>query len=158
MVRRSLPTATRTVLAALALVAAGSLTGCGSSASSAVKKVTDEISSAASQAAASASSAASKALTSVKGAVTASGDVAAGPVSVGSDGKAQTTLTVTNPTTEKHDYTVSVSFEDAGGSLLDATAVSVDGVPGKGTATGVAKSNRSLDNAASAKVTAAVRH
>ena len=158
MVRRSLPTAARAVRAVLALVAAGSLTGCGSTASSVVNKVTGDISSAASQAAASASSAASKALSSVKGAVTASGDVAAGPVSVGSDGKAQSTLTVTNPTAEKHDYTISVSFEDTSGSLLDATAVSIDGVPGNGSATGVVKSNRSLNDAASVKVTAAVRH
>jgi hypothetical protein len=155
MHRRLLPT---TALTVLALTALGSAAGCGSTASKAVDKVTNAVSSAASQAAASASSAASQALNSAKDAVTATGDVKTGPVSTDADGKAISTLTVTNPTADQHTYTISVSFEDSKGTLLDATVVTVDNVAGHGSATATAKSNRTLSNAAQVKVTAAVRH
>lgn len=97
-------------------------------------------------------------MTSIKGAVNAIADVKVGTTSIGSDGRAMTQLTVTNPTTDMHDYTISVSFTDQSGNLLDATVVTVTGVPPNGTATATAHSNRTLAGNPTAKVTAAVRH
>lgn len=104
------------------------------------------------------SSSVSSALGQAKGAVDATGDVKAGDVSLGSDGRAQTQLTVSNPTSDAHDYTIAVTFEDSGGTPQDAAAVNVSNVPAHGTATATARGNRSVSGALTAKITAAVRH
>ena len=128
--------------------------GCGSSASSVVSQAGSEAGSLAS----SASSAASSALAKVKGGLDAKADVSAGPGSVGSDGKATCQLTVTNPTSETHDYTISVEFDNANGDLQDAVVVSVSNVPASGTANATARSNRTLSGPLTAKIVAALRH
>ena len=84
--------------------------------------------------------------------------MSAGPATIGSDGKAAAQLKVTNSTSESHDYTISVSFNDANGKLLDATVVDVSQVPANGSKDATAKSNRDLSGTVTAKVTAAVRH
>lgn len=162
----------RAGVAALAL-AGLSAAGCGSSSSSAGADASSQASSvisslasqagsavgsAASQASSSVSSAASSALADISGAVTAASDVTAGPVTIGSDGRAVSQLTVHNPTSETHDYTISVAFDDPSGNLLDATALTVSKVPANGSATATARSNRNLSGALTAKIVAAVRH
>ena len=149
----------------MGLSAAGCGSGSSSAGSSAASQASSAISSLASQggsavseAASSASSAASSALAQVTDGVTAASDVTAGPVTTGSDGRAATQLTVTNPTADSHDYTISVTFEDSGGTLQDATVVTVSKVPAHGTTTATARSNRNLSGTLTAKVTAAVRH
>jgi hypothetical protein len=67
-------------------------------------------------------------------------------------------LTVSNPTSGTHDYTISVAFDDPNGNLLDATVVTVSQVPAGGSATATARSNRDLSGSLTAKITAAVRH
>jgi hypothetical protein len=156
---------------ALALVTA-SAAGCAGTASSAASKVQSAISSAvssaasqaesgasslASKAAGQASSAISSAFAAISGGVDATGDVRVGPVAVDSDGKASTEVTVTNSTADQHSYTISVSFVDSGGAIQDAAVLTVSDVPGHGTKTATAKSNRSLGGALQAKVAAAVR-
>jgi len=162
----------RAVVAAVAL-AGLSAAGCGSGSSSAGADVSSQASSvvsslasqagsavgsAASQASSSVSSAVSSALGGVSGAVTAASDVTAGPVTIGSDGRAVSQLTVHNPTSEVHDYTISVAFDDPSGNLLDATAVTVSKVPPNGSATATARSNRDLSGTLTAKISAAIRH
>lgn len=165
-------TKTSAGIAALAL-AALTVSGCGSStaksagdavssaaskASSAASSAASEAGSAATSAASSASSAASSALAQIKGGVDAAGDVSPGPATIGSDKKAVSQLKVTNPTSDPHDYTISVAFNDASGNLLDATVVSVSQVPANGTKDATAKSNRDLSGTVTAKISAAVRH
>jgi hypothetical protein len=163
--------ARRTMLAvtAFACLTATTAAGCGSSASNAASqassaasqaasKAGDAASSAASQAAASASSAAASAMAAAKGAFDATSDVKAGEVSTDSDGRTSSELTVTNPTSDPHDYTISVSFTDDSDKLLDATVVTVSGVAANGSATATARSNRTLTGATTVKVTGAVRH
>ncbi|ACU75435.1 hypothetical protein Caci_6589 [Catenulispora acidiphila DSM 44928] len=155
--------------AAAFAVMALSVAGCGSGSSSAGASASSQVSSAASslasqggsaasQAASSASSAASSALAQVTDGVTAASDVTAGPATTGSDGRAECPLTVRNPTSDPHDYTISVAFDDPNGNLLDATVVTVSAVPANGTATATARSNRDLSGSIAAKITAAVRH
>lgn len=156
--------------AALVLLAAGTA-GCGSSssgpsatssavssASSALSSVLNGASSGASSALSQASSSVSSALGEVKGAIDATGDVQAGPVSTGSDGHPQAQLTVTNPTADVHDYTIAVTFQDSSGTPQDAAAVNVSNVPAHGTATATVRGVRSPSGTLTAKVTAAVRH
>lgn len=154
--------------AALAL-AALSAAGCGSGASSSAAKASSQASSvissaasqvgsAASQAGSAASSAVSSALAEITGGATAASDVTAGPVTIGSDGRAVSQLTVRNPTSDVHDYTISVEFDDASGNLLDVTAVTVSKVPAGGSATAIARSNRTLSGSVTVKITAAIRH
>jgi hypothetical protein len=88
----------------------------------------------------------------------AAADVKVRATKADSDGKAIAELTVTNPTAGRHDYTISVSFNDQSGKLLDAAVVSVSAVPPNGSATATARGNRTLSGATTAKVTAAVRH
>ena len=97
-------------------------------------------------------------MSSAKGAVDATADVKAGATKADSDGKTIAELTVTNPTADQHDYTISVSFNDQSGNLLDAAVVSVSAVPPNGSVTATARSNRTLSGATTAKVTAVVRH
>jgi hypothetical protein len=155
------------VLLALALGAAGcgssspgksAASSAGSEASSAVSSALNGASSKLSSAASQASASVSSVLGQVSGAIDATGDVQAGAVSAGSDGKVQTQLTVSNPTADAHDYTIAVTFEDAGGTPQDAVAVNVSAVAAHGTATAIARSNRSLSGAITAKITAALRH
>ncbi|NUP50233.1 MAG: hypothetical protein HOW97_23430 [Catenulispora sp.] len=81
-----------------------------------------------------------------------------GNVTFASDGKAEVQLNVTNPTADDHDYTISITFDDPNGNLLDATVVTVSQVPGNGSKDATARSNRDLSGTLTAKVTAAVRH
>ncbi|NUR59740.1 MAG: hypothetical protein HOV87_13885 [Catenulispora sp.] len=140
-------------LAGTALIAVAALTAAGCGSNSSTPGV-----SALSSAASKASEAASSAIAKVKGGVDAAGDVSAGAVTIGSDGKAVTRLKVSNPTSEVHDYTVAVSFHDAGGSLVDAAVLTVSQVPANGSKDATAKSNRDLSGTITVKVTAAVRH
>jgi hypothetical protein len=163
------PAVALTALAAAACLTVAGVAGCGSSASAVKNKVTSTVSSAVSSASSEiesgissasseASSAVSSVLSSVSGAIDADSDVALGTVTSTSDGKATVQLTVTNPTADVHDYTVSVSFEDGDGSLEDAVVVSVDNVPANGKATATATSNRKLTGTVKAEVSSAVRH
>lgn len=142
-----------------------SLTGCRSSASdsgsgpapaptgtsrSVSGDVTDPVSKA--------KSAATSALAEISGGVTAAADVTAGPVAVGPDGHATSPLTVKNPTDQEHDYTISVIFDGSGGGLADVVVVNVSRVPAHGEAHPIAKTNRKVSGALTAKVSAAVRH
>ena len=158
--RRSALAATATAGLCLAL-----LTGCRSSASdsgstpgptptgtgqSASSEVSDAVSKA--------KSAATSALSEISGGVTAAADVTAGPVAVGTDGHATSTLTVRNPTDQPHDYTISVIFDDSGGGLADVVVVTASHVPAHGAAQPIAKTNRKVSGTLTAKVSAAVRH
>lgn len=105
-----------------------------------------------------ASSAATSALSEISGGVDAAGDVSAGPVTIDSDGKAVSQLTVKNQTDKEHDYTISVSFRDSGGTVQDVVVLNVSKVPAHGQSTATAKSNRTLSGTLTAKVEAAVRH
>jgi hypothetical protein len=154
-----------TALTLAALSAAGCGSGSSSTAAKASSQASSVISSAASQAGSaaseaesSASSAVSSALAEITGGATAASDVTAGPVTIGSDGRAVSQLTVHNPTSEAHDYTISVEFDDAGGNLLDVTLVTVSNVPAGGSATATARSNRTLSGPLSVKITNAIRH
>ena len=170
MLTKSSPTGGRrfAVLAALAL-AGLSAAGCGSGsssagsaassqASSAISSVASQAGSAASQAASSASSAASSALAQITDGVTAASDVTAGPVTTASDGHAVSQLTVSNPTSESHDYTISVAFDDPSGNVLDVVVVTVSKVPANGSADATARSNRDLSGTLTTKIVAAIRH
>jgi len=136
-------------LTASAALTATTASGCGS-ALSLPSDLSSAVSSAASQAA--------SVLAEVKGAVDSKSDVQAGAVLTGPTGRTISQLTVTNPTSSPHDYTVSVSFEGSGGNLLDVVVVSIPSVPAHGTSTATAQSNAPLDGAATAKITAALRH
>ncbi|NUR58888.1 MAG: hypothetical protein HOV87_09455 [Catenulispora sp.] len=105
-----------------------------------------------------AQSAATSALAEISGGAVGTDDVAAGPVAVGPDGRAASTLTVKNPTDAERDYTVSVLFDDSGGGLEDVVVVTVSKVPAHGESSATAKSNRKLSGTLTAKVSAAVRH
>jgi hypothetical protein len=141
----------RAGLSVFALAVLSTAAGCGSNSSV-------PGASAVSSAASKASSAASSELAKVKGGADATADITAGPVTTGSDGKAVSELTVTNPTSDAHDYTVSVTFDDANGKLQDATVLTVSTVPANGSSKATAKSNRDLSGPLTAKVTIALRH
>jgi len=149
-------------LAAVALLSAlviGPVSGCGSgTASDLASSVSSAAASLGSSAASAAASAASSALGSIKGSIDATGDVKAGSPSTASDGRTTAELTVSNPTSDQHTYTVSVSFKNKDGSLLDVAVVTVSRVPAHGTARATARSSHNLSGATSAEVTAAVRH
>ena len=149
-------------LAAVALLAAfvlGPVSGCGSgTASDLASTVTSAAGALGSSAASAAASAASSALGSIKGAIDATGDVKINAPSTASDGRSTAVLTVSNPTSDQHTYTVSVSFKSQDGSLLDVVVVTVPNVPAHGTAQATARSSHDLSGATSAEVTAAVRH
>jgi hypothetical protein len=155
-IRRSALAATVAGGLAMALLAGcrSSASGSGSGGSSQPSPSGGAISSAVSKA----QSAASSALSEISGGAVATDDVAAGPVTVGPDGHATSTLTVKNPTDAQHDYTVSVIFDDSGGGLEDVVVVTVSKVPAHGQASAAAKSNRKVSGSLTAKVSAAVRH
>ena len=149
-------------LAAVALLAAfvlGPVSGCGSgTASDLASTVTSAAGSLGASAASAAASAASSALGSIKDSITATGDVKVGSPGTASDGRTTAELRVSNPTSDQHTYTVSVSFKSQDGSLLDVVVVTVPNVPAHGTAQATARSSHDLSGATSAEVTAAVRH
>lgn len=143
-----------TVSSALVAATGTALTACGSGGLSLPSSISSAVSSAASQAANQAASA----IAAVKGAVDATSDVQSGRTSTDSIGRTVSRLTVTNPTGDQHNYTISVAFDDTTGNLLDVVVVSVSAVPAHGSTTATAQSNRPLTDADIAKVTAAVRH
>jgi hypothetical protein len=144
-----LPTAA--ALTTLAAIAASAVAGCGS-------KSGDLLPSSLSSLASQAQSAASGALAAVKNGVQANAAAQASGTSTDSAGRTETRVTVTNSTSDQHDYTVSVAFDDASGSLLDVSIVSVSAVPAHGSATATARSNRTLTGAVTAKVAVALQH
>lgn len=169
MLTKISPAHLRLAGAAVLALAGLSAAGCGSGSSSAganassqassiISSAASQAGSEASQAVSSASSAASSALAQISGGISAASDVTAGPVTIGSDGRAECPLTVRNPTSQAHDYTISLTFDDQSGNLLDVTALTVSNVPANGSATATARSNRNLSGTITAKVTAAVRH
>lgn len=133
------------------------LSQAGQSASSALSSLGSQAGGAVSSAVSQASASASSALAQVKGGIDATADVQVGAVTTDSDGRATAQLTVQNPTSDQHDYTISVSFKNSGGTLQDIAAVSVDAVPAGGTKTATARSNRSLSGV-TAEVSIALRH
>ncbi|MEU3300764.1 MULTISPECIES: hypothetical protein [unclassified Streptomyces] len=141
------------VMAAVtAVVVTAGMTGCSD---------TDETpKSAASKAGAaieSATAAAASQMAKVKGGLNAATDVKAGPTTADGD-RVTSEITATNPTGEATDYTVLVNWKDSDGNLLDATVVSIDGVPAGGTKSATARSNRSLTGTPAADIGKAVRH
>lgn len=136
------------VIGALSLGGAGAVAGCSSNPSDA---------SSAGSAASSVVSQGVSGLGQIKDGVDAASDVKAGPVSVGSDGRATAEITAANPTGSEHDYTVAVSFSDQNG-VVDVVVVNVPKVAAHGSGTASARSTRKLSGPLTAKVTAAVRH
>ena len=153
---------TKRHVAAAALISAlviGPVTGCGSGAASDLaSSATSAAAALGSSAASAAASAASSALGSIKDSINATADVKAGAPGTASDGRTTAELTVSNPTSDQHTYTVSVSFKNQDGSLLDVVVVTVPNVAAHGTARATARSSHDLSGATSAEVTAAVRH
>ncbi|MFI2608792.1 hypothetical protein [Kitasatospora sp. NPDC018619] len=178
----------RTAAGALALAVAGAavLAGCSSgrsassvasSAAAAVEKGASAAASAASalasgaagagaaiasaqaQAQASAAvSAASSAVAGIKGGLDAKGDVAAGAVTTGSDGRPQVPLTVTNHGKQSYRYVVQLNFTDESGKVLDATAVTLQDVAAGQSAEATGHANRALNGTVRAEVANAVRY
>jgi hypothetical protein len=126
--------------------------GCGAS------SLTSGLDSAVSSAASRAASVAASAFAEAKGAADATSDVRAAAVYADPGGRAVSQLTVSNPTAGTHDYTVSVTFDNASGDLIDTVVVSVRAVPAHSSAIATAQSDRPLNGAVIAKITAALRH
>ncbi len=103
-------------------------------------------------------SAASSAVAGIKGGLDAKGDVTAGPVTSGADGKAQVQLTVTNHGQQSYRYVIQLNFTDESGKVLDATAVTVQDVAVGQSAQATAQSNRGLSGTVKADVANAVRY
>ncbi len=75
------------------------------------------------------------------------------------DGKAQTTLTVTNHEQQgSNRYVIQVNFTDDSGNVLDATAVTVPDVEAGKSTEAKALSNRDLSGSVKAVVANAVRY
>ncbi|MFD8319085.1 hypothetical protein ACFVZ3_40795 [Kitasatospora purpeofusca] len=137
---------------------AGAASAAASAASSALASAAGGLSSSLASAASSAQAAASSALAGVKGGLDAKADVSAGAVSF-TDGKAQTTLTVTNHESQgSARYVVQVNFTDDSGNVLDATAVTVPDVEAGKSTDVKAVSNRDLSGSVKAVVANAVRY
>ncbi|MFF4378806.1 FxLYD domain-containing protein [Kitasatospora sp. NPDC001547] len=115
------------------------------------------IASAEAQASAAVSSA-SSAVAGIKGGLDAKGDVTAGAVETGSDGKPQVPLTVTNHGRQSYRYVIQLDFTDESGKVLDATAVTVPDVAAGQSAQATAHANRSLSGTVKAEVANAVRY
>ncbi|WP_188300163.1 FxLYD domain-containing protein [Streptomyces sp. CBMA156] len=103
-------------------------------------------------------SAASSAVAGIKGGLDAKGDVTAGAVTTGSDGKAQVPLTVTNHGQQSYRYVIQLNFTDESGKVLDATAVTVQDVAAGQSAQATAHGNRELTGTVKAEVANAVRY
>ncbi|MFH9348346.1 hypothetical protein [Kitasatospora sp. NPDC017646] len=94
----------------------------------------------------------------IKGGLDAKGDVSVGAVSIGPDGKAQAQLTVTNHGQQSYEYVIQVNFTDQGGELLDATAVTVEGLAAGRSTQAVAHGNRDLSGTVKAEAANAIRY
>ncbi|MFE5582162.1 FxLYD domain-containing protein [Kitasatospora sp. NPDC056531] len=103
-------------------------------------------------------SAASSAVAGIKGGLDAKADVAVGAVTIGSDGKAQAKLTVTNHGQQSYRYVIQLNFTDGSGKLLDATAVTVQDVAAGQSAQATARSHLDLSGTVKAEVGNAVRY
>ncbi|MFJ6380498.1 FxLYD domain-containing protein [Kitasatospora sp. NPDC092039] len=103
-------------------------------------------------------SSASSAVAGIKGGLDAKGDVTAGAVETGSDGKPQVPLTVTNHGQQSYRYVIQLDFTDESGKVLDATAVTVADVAAGQSAQATAHANRSLSGTVKAEVANAVRY
>jgi hypothetical protein len=103
-------------------------------------------------------SAASSAVAGIKGGLDAKADVAVEAVTIGSDGKAQAKLTVTNHGQQSYRYVIQLNFTDGSGKLLDATAVTVQDVAAGQSAQATARSNLDLSGTVKAEVGNAVRY
>ncbi len=141
-------------VSSVASAAQSAISAAASAASSAVASGAGEVSSAA----ASAQAAASSALASVKGGLDAKDDVSIGPVTAGTDGKAEATLTVTDHEAQAYKYTVQVNFTDESGNVLDAAVVEVPEVAAGRSSQATVRSNRSLGGGVLASVVRAVRY
>ncbi|MFF2543416.1 hypothetical protein ACFVUY_12710 [Kitasatospora sp. NPDC058063] len=152
-----------------------SVSGVASAAASAVEKGASAVASAASalgsaaggagsaiasaEARASAAvSAASSAVSGIKGGLDAKGDVTAGAVTTGSDGKPQVPLTVTNHGQQSYRYVIQVNFTDGSGKVLDAAAVTIQDVAVGQSSQATAHAHRDLSGTVKAEVANAVRY
>ncbi|MER7754312.1 FxLYD domain-containing protein [Kitasatospora sp. NPDC097643] len=153
----STPSSVASSAAAAVSKGASAAASVASALASAAGGIGSAISSAEAQASA-AVSAASSAVAGIKGGLDAKGDVTAGAVTTGSDGKAQVELTVTNHAQQSYRYVIQVNFTDGSGKVLDATAVTVPDVAAGQSAQATARSNRDLTGTVKAEVANAVRY
>ncbi|MGW7449363.1 hypothetical protein [Kitasatospora sp. NPDC054795] len=103
-------------------------------------------------------SAASSAVSGIKGGVDAKGDVTAGAVTTGSDGKPQVPLTVTNHGQQSYRYVIQVNFTDGSGKVVDAAAVTIQDVAVGQSSQATAHAHRDLSGTVKAEVANAVRY
>ncbi|MEU1284840.1 FxLYD domain-containing protein [Kitasatospora sp. NPDC005856] len=103
-------------------------------------------------------SAASSAVAGIKGGLDAKGDVTAGAVTTGSDGKPQVQLTVTNHGQQSYRYVIQLNFTDGSGNVLDATAVTVQDLAVGQSTQVTAHAHRDLSGTVKAEVANAVRY
>ncbi|MER7704832.1 FxLYD domain-containing protein [Kitasatospora sp. NPDC097605] len=136
---------------------AGAASAAASAASAALGTAATGLSSAAASAVSSAQAAASSAIAGIKGGLDAKGDVALGAVSF-ANGKAETTLTVTNHGQNTSRYVIQVNFTDDSGNVLDVTAVTVPDLAAGQNTEAKATSNRDLSGSVKAVVANAVRY
>jgi len=87
----------------------------------------------------------------------ANSDVKVTSVTHRSDGKVVAAITITNSTSDKHNYSVQIKFEENGTTMDVATKI-VNDVAGKGTAEATVTSNRSLAANTTAGVLSASRY
>lgn len=163
------------VVGALAAVVVGSavVTGCGgddtatppesgaaslaSAASSAASKLKEGSDSAASAMASASASVASE-MAKIRGGLDAKADVKAGSLKTDAEGRTTAPLTVTNSTSESHDYTVQVNFKDAEGNALDMVVVSVKDIDAGASRQATARSTYPLNGVSAAEVANALRY
>lgn len=151
-----------TASAAVALTLLGAA-GCSSSTStgsvqSAAASLASQAGPAASSALAAASAAAASALAGAKSALDVKADVSAADVVTNSSGKATSLIEVKNTSDKTADFTVSLTFRDGDGKLLDAVVMNIDNVSAGGTGSGTAVSHRDLSGTVKVQIDAAVRH
>ncbi|MEU2505154.1 hypothetical protein ABZ621_10600 [Streptomyces sp. NPDC007863] len=139
--------------ALLALAATGAVAGATTGCEAAKETAGDIVSSASSAVA----SAAQRKMDEIKDGANATADVTAGPTSVDGD-RTVATVTAANPKDTTADYTVLVTFRDAGGNFLDTVVLTVDGVPAGASKSGTARSNRTLTGPTTAEIERALRH
>ncbi|MEU9857021.1 hypothetical protein [Streptomyces sp. NPDC047974] len=139
--------------ALLALAVTGAVAGAATGCEAAKETAGDIVSSASSAVA----SAAQRKMDEIKDGANATADVTAGPTSVDGD-RTVATVTAANPKDATADYTVLVTFRDAGGNFLDTVVLTVDGVPAGASKSGTARSNRTLTGPTTAEIERALRH
>ncbi|MET8699062.1 FxLYD domain-containing protein [Kitasatospora sp. NPDC004723] len=136
---------------------AGAASAAASAASSVLASAAGGLPSAAASAVSSAQAKASSAIAGIKGGLDAKGDVALGAVSF-ANGKAETTLTVTNHGQDTSRYVIQVNFTDDSGNVLDVTAVTVPDLAAGQKTEAKATSNRDLSGSVKVAVANAVRY